>query len=93
MKHIPIEQLQVTASIVRKAELPFVNLASGKGIPTSEPIYEVEFEAEGKFILFSLSIFEFNQLEIGDSGLLVYDRYKHCNELVSFKDIIKAVSK
>lgn len=81
--------IQVQAIVKEKRELPYQDIAGTKGIPVIKPIYEVVFEAEGMDILFSLSVFEYDVLEVGDQGLLTYHQKKHCNELISFADKIK----
>lgn len=82
------EKLRITshATVIKQAELPYEDIASTKGIPVIKPIYEVTFLSEGKELLFSLSAFEYQVLEVGQAGSLVYEAKKYCNELISFTD-------
>lgn len=84
--------LQAQAVVKEKRELPYQDIASTKGIPVLKPIYEVIFEAEGEDLLFTLSQFEYEVLEIKDQGLLTYQRKKYCNELISFADKIHEIT-
>lgn len=89
MKKNVLERKSVQAKLVRKADIPYEDLATGKGIPVTKPIYELIFETEEGELLLAVSEFEFAAVSIGDEGTLVYDVYKRCNELVSFADKIK----
>lgn len=80
------ERITCHAVITKQSELPYEDIASTKGIPVIKPIYEVVFLCEGGEVLFSLSEFEYSVLQVGQSGTLVYEKKKHCNELISFTD-------
>lgn len=85
-------RIEVLAIVKEKRELPYQDIASTKGIPILKPIYEVIFETDQEEILFSLSSFEYDVLEIGEEGRLVYWKKKYCNEMISFSDKIKEIT-
>lgn len=54
-------------------------------VPQPVQIYELHFDTKEGHIMLEVSSFEYDVVEIGDSGLLVYEGKK----LISFGDIIK----
>lgn len=84
------ERICVQAKLVHKEDIPYDDLASGKGIPIKKDFYELLFQDEnGKEIVFSVSEYEFLVVACGDQGELVYAEHKHYNELISFADKIR----
>lgn len=79
--------MDVTATIINKKTSDYYPIP-GK-IPTPTDLNEVTFQFEnGTQKSFEVSIFEYNVLEIGDCGELIY----RGNEIVSFADKIKDFS-
>lgn len=78
-----------TAVLIRKEEIPYTDLATGKGIPIQKPIYDLIFRiANGEEITFSVSELEYGAVDVQDQGQLVFIKHKHYNELISFADKI-----
>lgn len=90
MKHIDMI-IECDAKLLRKNELPYEDLATGRGVPILKPIYEVVFLIQEEEVLFALSSFEYDVLEEGNQGKIKYRKGKYCNELISFADKIKEV--
>lgn len=83
------ERICVQAELIYKEDIPYDDLASGKGIPIKKDFYELLFRDEnGKEISFSVSEYEFHVVQCCDKGELVYVEHKRYNELISFADKI-----
>lgn len=77
------------ARLVKKEDIPYVDLATGRGIPIQKPIFDLIFDCNGEEITCSVSELEYEVVEEGDEGAIVFVRHKHYIELISFADKIK----
>ena len=83
------ERVETSAKLIHKSDEPIDELLSGEVIPIEKPIFELTFQCEdGNEVKATVSEFEFGNVSVGDEGKLVYDKFKYCNEIVSFADKI-----
>lgn len=74
--------IRVEATLVNKQT---ANYNAVEGLEDPMEMYELDFEANGKIISFEVSIFEYQVVEVGMKGLLVYKGV----DLISFGNWIK----
>lgn len=87
------KHVEIQATLLKKSDEPIEEILSGDFMPEEKPIFELTFACEdGSEVVATVSEFEFGAVTVGDQGLLVYDAYKYCNEIISFADKIKAFS-
>ena len=80
---------QTYAALIEKRELPYEDLAYGRGVPIIKPIYELVFLCENQQrIVCQVSEFEYTVVKEKQEGELVFVQHEHYTELVSFADII-----
>lgn len=76
------ETIRVEATLVNKRVSSYNAV---EGLENPMDMYELDFMADGKPLSFEVSVFEFQAVEIGMQGLLVYQGYN----IVSFGSWIK----
>lgn len=77
------QRIEVLATLVEKKDGDYFPIPGR--VPTPTQIYELHFDTENGPILLEVSSFEYDVVETGDHGLLVYEGKK----LISFADKIK----
>lgn len=77
------------AKLIKKEDIPYVDLATGRGIPIQKPIYDLIFDCDGEEIRCSVSELEYEVVEEGEEGPIIFVRHKHYIELICFADKIK----
>lgn len=90
------QRIEVMATVLDKTISMYEDISYTRGIPMQVNEYEVRFETEDGVILYAcVSQFEYDVVEKGDRGLLVYSPHKQHHKdiqnrinIISFADII-----
>ena len=77
------ERIEIHATLSEKKDGDYFPIPGR--VPQPTQIYELHFDTETGPVILEVSAFEYDVVEVGDHGVLVYEG----NKLISFGDKIK----
>lgn len=77
------ERIEVQATLTNKKDIDYYPIPGR--VPQPTQVYELHFDTDTGLVILEVSAFEYEVVEIGDHGTLIYEGHK----LISFGNKIK----